>query len=210
MVLQELYNQRTLGTFIVNPPDNQILIGGIAEYMNDFMRSKMETQIDNLLMTIEINENNPNQILKAYKIIPNKYFKRCFANMIQIPVTVDYIPEENRHVYKDLLFYSLNKENYENLEQIVLEQMTNILEGKVESEELEGEYEVTLKDDKKIKLDKQIIQKLNNLLQRKHRIEKNDLANIKNKIELKNEIFTEILECFENQFEISKLWMLEN
>lgn len=206
----QLYNYRTLGTFIVNPPQNQTLIGGIAGIINDFMRSKMETQIDNLVLTVEISMNSSDQALQAFKIIPNKYFKQSFANMIEIPVVVDYIPEENRHVYKDLLFYSLQKEKIQNFEFLILEKIIDVLKGNLESEELDEEENDVDCQNKKINLDLEVVQKLSDILKRNKRIGSEEMKSLIENFKGQNEFYNELLECFNKQNEISKKWIFEN
>lgn len=198
---QNLYNSKCLGAFLVNPKQNDILDGVIVQTISEYMRSKMESHLRNLLLKIHINPDSPQYNLNAFVILPNKYFLNSFANMSEIPVLVDYIPETARKVHQNFLFYQMQKGDLANLEAQSLEKLIKILDGSIQQEE----DDVGMSEEMSpVKLGDELLQMLNSVLTCRRQVDRGDLEAVRVGFEEDKGVIEEVLHVLEEQIEVSK------
>ena len=198
---QTLNNCKCLGAFLVNPKPSDILEGVIVQSISEYMRSKMESHLRNLLLKVRIEPEAHDFGLAAFVILPNQYFLNSFANMSEIPVRVDYLPENARPVHQNFLFYQMLKGEIANLESQSLEKLTKILDGTIQQEENDVE-EVT--ESAPVELDAQLLKMLNAVLQCRRQIDKGDLEKMREGHLEEKGVVQDLLKVLEEQMLVAR------
>lgn len=171
---QNFYASKCLGAFLVNSRESDILDAAIIECITGYMRSKMESQLANLLLKVRLDPNVADYGLRAFLLHPNKYFIDAFVNMSQIPVRVDYLPETARHVHQNLLFYQMQRSELKELELQTLDKLIKIVDGSIQLEEDDvGLSEGT--SPQQVPLARELLDKLNRIFKCRKRIDADDL-----------------------------------
>lgn len=171
---QSFFAVKCLGAFLVNPPDSDILDAAIIECITTYMRSKMESQLANLLLKARLDHSQPDYCLDASLIHPNRFFINAFANRSSIPVRVDYLPSSARHVHQNLLFYDLRRSELGKLEVQTLDRLIKILDGSIQLEE----DDVGLTENassQNVPLSAPLLTKLNRIFTCRKRVDSEDL-----------------------------------
>ena len=169
----------------------------------------MESQLANLLLKINLNPNSPDYKLNAFVILPNKYFISSFANMSEIPVKIDYLPEVDRHVHQNLVFYQMERSNLKNLEIQTLDRLIKILDGSIQDHEDEvGLSEET--NPQKVALNSDLLNQLNGIFKCRQRIDMQDLEVIMKKFKEQRGEYEGLMEVIQEQVEVAKQLAFDN
>lgn len=201
---QKLFGSKCLGGFLVNSTHKDILEGAIMEAITTYMRSKMDSQLANLLLKVQLDPSSPNFKLNAYTILPNKYFINSFANMSEIRVEVDYLPETSRQVHQNLLFYQMQRGELNQLEAQSLEKLTKILDGSIQDEE--DEVGLTSQGDspQQVPLSLELLEMLNGIVKRRRRMDVDDSKRLNQNFENEKKNYDNLMNVLETQIEIAR------
>ena len=201
---QTLFGSKCLGGFLVNAGERDILEGAIIQTISSYMRSKMDSQLANLLLKVQLDPNSPDFKLNAFTTLPNKYFINSFANMREIRVDVDYLPEASRQVHQNLLFYQMQRGDIKNLETQSLEKLTKILDGSIQIEE--DEVGISSEEDKleQVPLSLELLEKLNGIVKQRRKMNTEDSKVLNQSFENDKKIYHDLLSVLEKQVEIAR------
>ena len=198
---ENLFGARCLGTFLVNAPSDDVVIGTITQQISNYMRSKMVSQIENLCLKIEI---DPKQgyYLEAIKMVPNKFSVRSFVNTFDIPVKVDYIQENDRHVFHNLYFYQMEREYFESFEIELLNRLIKTLNGTIQEEE--DDYGTDTSENFPIEISQKLKDKIYELLVCRKRLDSKDLNIIQKDFSQDREKFEKLFSSLEKQMKLTR------
>ena len=201
---QTLFGSKCLGGFLVNPANGDILEGAIIQTISGYMRSKMDSQLANLLLKIELDPNSSDFQLQAFTILPNKYFINSFANMREIRVNVDYLPKASRQVHQNLLFYQMQRGDLNKLEAQSLEKLTKILDGSIQLEEDEVGISSEGESPEQVSLSLQLLKKLNGIVKLRKKMDSEDSKVLTQCFEDDKKIYDDLFNVLEKQIEIAR------
>jgi len=207
---QQMYNCKCLGAFLVNSKSNDMLEGIIIEITTSYMRSKMESQLADLLLKINLDPSSADYKLNAFVILPNKYFIASFANMSEIPVKIDYIPEIDRHVHQNLIFYQMARSNIKNLESQTLDKLIKILDGSIQDQEDEIGISEENSSPEQVVLNSKLLGQLNEIFKCRQRIDMEDLELIKKEFNDQKDEYEVLMKVLQEQMEVAKKLALDN
>lgn len=200
---EQLYGEKCLSTFIVNPPAGGMVVGLLTTAMSGYKRSKLDAQVADLLVNIHIDEQDFDYSLQAFKIVKNKYFSKSFATMHRMRVVLDYIPEPAQHDFYSLFFFQLRKHDYHNFESQLLADIIEKVERQdEESQDTEGDFEFD--EDGPIPMTEEVLQTFEAVFGCRRRWDAQDLGRVREDVEGDIQGSSQIRKALELQIKVAQ------
>lgn len=208
---EQLYSEKCLSTFMVNPdPKLAMVTGLLTTAMSGYKRSKLDAQVEDLLVNVYIDpENGYDYQLQAFKIVKSKYFSKSFATMHRMRIEIDYIPQPAEHDFHSLFFFQMQKHNVQNSETQLLESVIEKVAPKAE-ETAGGEGDFEFEEDAPMLMTENVLQKFEEVFACRRRWDQTDLDQVRSEISEDVEASQKIRKALQLQIKVARKIAIDN